>query len=504
VINVKSWISIAVSYPGRLLGCLAVACIGLFSCTQISERPEFNPQRWAPRSVHTEWNAGREGQQQSINAQAAAGQFGQPTQLFPKGKPYDLGDLIDLALLQNPDTRGAWEAAREAAAGWAIKRAPFYPLLTVSSDSGYERQIDLVPKHWGTLKDWQSVDLLTVNYELIDFGRRDAAAEAAYERLLGANYHFNRDLQKAVFEVERNYYLLDAERGALDAAHAVVKLAETDLRAVERRHSEGLATKPDLLLAQQRDARSAYELQNAELGVSDAEADLAIAVGLPVNSMPPIQTSGKVAIPAHLKDSVDDLINQAMMQRPDLAAAATNLRAKDAEVELARASMYPTLDLSSFYGTHAFNYRLSNPTTPQYTALGPEYAMMLTLKWDGFAGMEHVNSIEQAEDNREREKANLRALEIDVAGQVWRAYYAFETSFRKYRYALKLHAASQSAYDSNFRSFNYGLATIVDLLAAERDLADAKYTVIQSRADLLISAAAVAFSVGAVAPSVAP
>lgn len=161
--------------------------------------------------------------------------------------------------------------------------------------------------------------------------------------------------------------------------------------------------------------------------------------------------------------------------------------------------MYPTLDFTSYYGAHAFNYRLSNPATPQYTALGPEYGAMLTLKWDVFAGMEHVNSIEQAEDERESDRAHLRALEIDVAGQVWRAYYAFETSLRKYRYALKLLEASQSAYDSNLRSFKYGLATIVDLLAAERDLADAKYTMIESRADVLISAAAVAYSVGAIA-----
>ncbi|MBV8772870.1 MAG: TolC family protein, partial [Deltaproteobacteria bacterium] len=92
------------------------------------------------------------------------------------------------------------------------------------------------------------------------------------------------------------------------------------------------------------------------------------------------------------------------------------------------------------------------------------------------------------------------ATEIDVAGEVWRAYYAFETSLKKYHYGLKLLTASQSAYYSNLRGFNNGLATIVDLLSAERDLADAKYTMIQSRAEVLISAAAVAYALGAIAP----
>jgi outer membrane protein TolC len=502
VIRVKSSMRVFDSWvsPKWLLSCLASCCVALSACTAISERPEFDPERWAPRTAQTEWSPAASGQQVSIDVESTVEQFKRPAVPSSGGKGYDLPGLIDLALLQNPDTRGAWEAARVAAAGWAIKRAPFYPLLSVSSESGYERAINLTPKHWGTLKNWQSVDLLRLDYILVDFGRRDAAAESAREQLAAANVQFNRTIQTTIFAVEKNFYLLDAERAGLDAAHAVVALAETDLRAVQRRHAAGLATKPDVLLAQQRQAQALYELQDAELGVRDAQADLATAVGLQVNSMPNVQSAGIGTLPAALNASVDDLIHEAMQQRPDLAASVMSLRAKQAEVELARANMYPLLDLSSDYGSHAFNYTLSNPPTPQYTAMAPEYAAMLTLKWDVFAGMEYVNSIEQAKNARENERAQIRALQIDVAGQVWRAYYAFETAARKYRYAEALLAASQSAYDSNLRSFNLGLATIVDLLAAQRDLADAEYTIIRSRADVLISAAAVAYSVGIIGP----
>jgi outer membrane protein TolC len=484
--------------------CLSVACVYLSSCSRIAEQPEFDAERWAPATAQRQWSSAEWGGRESVNVESLLKQDIRPTQALAGGHPYNLAALIDLALQQNPDTQAAWQRARAAASGWAIKRAPFYPLLSVSGQSGYERMVDLVPKHWGTLKNWQSTDLITLDYMLIDFGRRDAAAEAARDELLAANFEFNREIQTILFEVEKSYYLLDAERAGLDAAHAVIKLAEIDLRAVERRHASGLATKPEILLAQQREAKSVYELQNAELAVSDAEAELAIAVGVRVDSLPPIRTSNMVSIPATLKISVDDLITQAIQQRPDFAAAITNLRAKDADVALARAEMYPTLNLRSYYGAHAFNYRLSNPATPQYTAMAPEYTAMLALNWDAFAGREHVNTIEQAENERAREKAHLRALEIDVASQVWRAYYAFETSIQKYRYAVKLLESSQEAYDANLHSFTYGLATIVDLLAAERDLADAKYTLIQSRADLLISAAAVAYTAGAIVPPAVP
>ncbi|MGH9343071.1 MAG: TolC family protein, partial [Terriglobia bacterium] len=157
-----------------------------------------------------------------------------------------------------------------------------------------------------------------------------------------------------------------------------------------------------------------------------------------------------------------------------------------------------------YYGSRAFSYRLSNPFTPQFTAVAPEYAATVTVRWDAFAGFEHVNEIGRANAMREEQRRRAQALELNVASEVWRAYYAFTTASKKYQYARALLEASGSAYDSNYKSFNHGLATIVDLLSAESDLADARYTLIRSTADVLISAAAVAYATGAAPPQSKP
>jgi outer membrane protein len=484
--------------------CVLLALAGVGGCAASGERPELNPSRWAPTAVQHEWQPGP-GQAIKLETalEAPSGFENNPPAHGAQPK-YDLPALIDLALSRNPDTREAWAAASAAAAGWGISRAPFYPTVRVDSQNGYERILDQVPKHWVTLKNWRSSDLLTVNYDLADFGRRDAAARSAREQLLAANLHFNRKIQEVVFAVEKSFYLLDAERANVAAAQAIVRLAITDRRAVERSRAQGLAAKPDVLLALQREARSRFELENAELGVSDAQADLAVALGVRVDTLPEIEGFGGQAVPATLSGAVDRLIDLAMRERPDLAAKVAAVRSREAALDLARASLYPTVELSGYYGSHAFNYRLSNPPTPQFTAMAPEYAASVALRWDAFAGFEHVNSIELAKAEREASRAELYRYQLDVASQVWRAYYAFTTALRKYQYAQALLAASQSAYDSNFGSFNRGLATIVDLLSAERDLADAKYTMVGSRADLLISAAAVAYATGAIPPQAHP
>lgn len=418
---------------------------------------------------------------------------------------YSLAELVDLALNSNPQTRRTWEAARAAAAEFGETQGPYYPFLSLDSDSGYQRFPDLVPKHWGVQKVWQSRDLMTVNYLLLDFGRRDAAARSAQEQLLAANFLFNQKVQEVVFEVERAFYTLDAAKASVSAAEAIVKMAHTDQIAASKRLAVGLATKPQVLLSVQREAQAEYDLQNARLTVSDAQARLAAAVGVEANSAPKIESLESLPIPKALGQSVDQLISAAMRQRPDLAAKAAQVRAAKADIDAAQASLYPTVAASGYYGFNGFNYKLSNPpTTPSLTAGVPDYAALVTLKWDLFTGFERLNSIRKAEAQREASRAELRALELDLVGEVWSAYYTFSTALKKYDYAVALLAASRSAYESNLKSYQHGLATILDLLSSERDVANARYALIQSKADVLVSAASVAFAIGAVPEEARP
>jgi outer membrane protein TolC len=122
----------------------------------------------------------------------------------------------------------------------------------------------------------------------------------------------------------------------------------------------------------------------------------------------------------------------------------------------------------------------------------------LGLKWDIFTGFRRLNVVRRAEADRETARAELKTLAIDATAQVWRAYYEFQSSLSRYNYAVSLLAASQESYDANLETYRQGLSTIVELLTAERDLANARYTIIQSKAELLTAYAAVAYAAGAV------
>jgi outer membrane protein len=64
--------------------------------------------------------------------------------------------------------------------------------------------------------------------------------------------------------------------------------------------------------------------------------------------------------------------------------------------------------------------------------------------------------------------------EVDAISSVWRAYYEFQTALSRWEYARALLAASQESYDANLDTYRQGLSTIVELLTADRDLANAR------------------------------
>jgi outer membrane protein len=476
--------------------------LALAGCATVEDRIEVNPRAFSPTTVEREW-APAQGSRELIGAATdAAAVSDMPAQ--DRGRPLRLAELISFALAENPASRGAWDSAQAKAAAAGEARAAFYPAISAESTSGYQRLVDLVPKHWGTLKTWQNRSIVSLDYDLIDFGRRDAQAALALNQLIAANLLFNRRVQEVVFKVERAFYQLDAAQAGVEAASTTLRLASSDRTDVERRQHHGLATQPAVLLARQREAQAEYDLENAKLNVSLAQAELAVALGVRADRVPEVEALKNQPLPASLGDDVEKMIDAALRGRPDLASKVSMLRSRQAGVQLARASLYPTFGLTTFYGEEAFNYRLSNPPTPNLTALAPEYGSGVTLNWELFTGFSRINSIRQAEGERDQAREELKSAELDVAANVWRAYFSYVTARRKYDYARALLAASQSSYDSNLKSYGRGIATIIDLLSAERELALARFAIIRSKAELLVSAAAVRFAIGATPPEAKP
>ncbi|MEO8606026.1 MAG: TolC family protein [bacterium] len=460
-------------------------------------RPAWQPQELAPPAPDRAWQPPEAAD--SYRAPRDAWRAGDAARALPEaGTTYDLPALVDVALRDNPTTRAAWETARAAAARYGQSLAPYYPTLSANGFASPNQRVmepDTGPAAL-TLR-WDKYEgAVRLTYTLLDFGRRAQSAETARQRLLAANFGFNRVMQDVVFSVQLAYYNLDAAQGLRTAAEQNLALARTVLTAADARLDVGLATRPEQLLAKQVEARAVYDLENAKVAVQDAQAGLALALGVPANQSPAIESLFDQPLPPDLEREVDVFIDDAVKDRPDLAARLAELRAAEAAIGRAKAEFFPSVGFRGAYGVQSWDYTVNNGAHVQNTQ--PAYSTVFTFDWTLFNGFDRLNALRAAESDAAAARAGLATAQLDIIAQVWRAYYEYRAAVRKLAFADALLAAAQDAYDANHKTYEHGLTNIVDLLTAERDLANARYTLVLSRAELLITAARVAYAAGAV------
>ena len=151
--------------------------------------------------------------------------------------------------------------------------------------------------------------------------------------MLTANFGFNDTHRRIIYQVAQTYYRLLNALGQEDAARASLTNAQTAQQAAEERLKLGLATLPDVLEARSATAQAQYDLQSA-LGAEEiARGDLATALGTRPTVVIHVQPTRKLAIPESIGDSVDQAIDHAFEQRPDLMQQMAEIRRANAGVK---------------------------------------------------------------------------------------------------------------------------------------------------------------------------
>jgi len=482
--------------PIRAAALILAASIA--GCASYAERPEITPDLYSAAAADSPWTpAAHELPQYHVAAVTQEiAQAASDDHSATAGARYDLPRLIDLALRLNPSTRQSWQAARSAAASYGIAQAPYYPHASFEADGGYNRLLFQVVPGPAVIKQWSASPMAELTYTLLDFGRRSADSELARQELAAANFGFNRTMQTVVYAVQSSYYALAAAQAAVQAATENVELARTDLEAVSRRVDLGLATEPALLLARESEAQAEFQLESAHTLVNDSRAGLAVAVGVAADEPLEIQSLDNQPVPKTLGKEVEQMITEAVRERPDLEAEAAKYRASEAAVKRSHAQWFPVLTADANYGEQAWWYTFSNSNTIK--SASPQYEALLTLRWDIFTGFSRIDDDRRTEANRKAERESVKSLELETIAEVWRSYYDFQTAVKKYQFAQALLAAAQESYNDNLDTYRQGLSTIVELLTADTALANARLTMVQSTAELLTSSATVAYAVGAV------
>jgi outer membrane protein len=399
-----------------------------------------------------------------------------------------LADVVSLALRNNPTTRVSWAQARAAAASYGVQRGRLLPSVNLGVTGQESKTLSSAVRYGGTRK--QLSPSLSLSYLLFDMGGRAGARHAAEEAAIAASFGHNAAVQTVVLQVESSYFSYMSTRNLLEAQQASLKEAQANLEAAQHRHDVGLATIADVLQAKTAVSQARLALETTQGALATVRASLAVAMGLPANApydvgAPPQPSIGTVSV------NVDSLIAEAVRDRPDLAQAEAAARGSRASVQATRAAGLPALTLNGNAG------RVYSDVS---AFTGGSYSMALSLSVPIFSGFSQQYSVQAARAQADAAQARADGLKQQVVQQVFTSYYALQTATQQVRTADDLLASASESEQVARGRYQEGVGTIIDLLTAQRALADARAQQAQARWTWLGALARLAHDAGVLSP----
>ena len=403
---------------------------------------------------------------------------------------YTLPELVDIAERNNPETRIAWEQAKQRAAAAGIARSALFPTVAALASASYSQYSLFVTRFYHQdLATFPAT--LSVNYTVFDFGARGSSVDQAAANLLAADFTFNDAHRRIILQVAEAYYRLLDAMSQEDAAQATLTDAQTVQQAIEARLANGLATLPDVLEARAATAQARYELASIQ-GLEDiAHGVLANVLGAAPSLPFRVENVSTAPLPAAVEEPVQTIIARALSQRPDLLAEIARLRSTDAAIRGARAAYYPRLGFSgdwghrNSYGSQNFNPFISSHIYP--------YSAQLNLSWTIFDGGARRNEVARAEAQRREAQAQAAVSRDQIENEIWTAYSNLKTAQGQREAADALLQAAEQSYSAATQSFQAGVRTFIDVTTAQRGLARARTAEATARVQVLIALADLAF-----------
>jgi multidrug efflux system outer membrane protein len=252
-----------------------------------------------------------------------------------------LQELIRLALKQNYDLQLATERIVAARAELAITRSNLFPQIGGNgSFTGGQENVGQSKYNFLTL----SADAA---FQLDLFGRLRRATEAARAQLLATEAARQTVVLTLVSDVAADYFTLLQLDLQLQITQDTVKSQIASVKLTNLRLSHGVATKLDVLQAQQ-------VLDTANASIPDLERQIAQeedAISILLGNYPQAVPRGLPLVAQTLPPEVPPGLPSSIIERrPDIREAEQNLVTANAEIGVAKAAFFPQISLTGGAG----------------------------------------------------------------------------------------------------------------------------------------------------------
>lgn len=388
-----------------------------------------------------------------------------------------LNEMVDEAIRDSPSLKAA--AARlQSAEGMAQQAGASRYIQAGMALSASETKVSYQYQAYAPPQNWNDYGSATLNFSYdFDFWGKNKAAvaaatsdfAAAQAESAAANLMLSTSLVQSYAELARLYANRDTAVTALDIRKKTVSL-------LQQRFSNGLETRGAVRQAEALSANAEAELLNVDESIALQKNALAALLGKGPDrgitiSRPNVKLQQTFGLP---KEAGIGLLGH----RPDVTASRWRAESAAKRIGIAKAQFYPDVSISSFIGYQSFGLNNLTKSGNDAGSIGP--AIYLPL----FTGGRLQGQLTMAQASYEESVANYNATVTqafhDVADVVTSSK-ALNGRLQKTQDAVN---AAQDAYQIANNRYRGGLATYLDVLAAEDALLGSQRALVnlQSRA----------------------
>jgi len=266
-----------------------------------------------------------------------------------------LQELIRTALKQNYDLQLATERINAARAALAVTRSSLFPQVAGNADFAGGKEGNFQTKY----------NFLTLAadaaFQVDLFGRLRRATEASRAELLATEAARQTVVLTLVSDVASDYFALLQLDLQLQVTKETVNTQIDSVKLTNLRLDHGVATKLDVLQAQQTLDTANAQIPDLERQIAQEENAISILLGnYPqdvARGLPLIEQPLPPEVPPGLPSSIIE-------RRPDIREAEQSLIAANAEIGVAKAAFFPQISLTgsgggSFGRSSAFSKLMS-------------------------------------------------------------------------------------------------------------------------------------------------
>ena len=297
----------------------------------------------------------------------------------------------------------------------------------------------------------------------------------------------------AELSVKQQYYAALAARESEAAAKAQLEQAEQQLKASAARVAAGVATKSDSL-------RSVIQVGNAQLAVLTSQNDLRVANASLTRVVGSATTV--TAIPEDTADVLTPIPGEAELEKmimdgPSVQLAAANVEAAKASKRAQKAAYMPTITMSYSFNLTQGSAAFSPSDVWLLTGSSPNRKNLnFNLQYPIFNGFTRESqSVNQDVALRNAEAQN-RDAQLAARANLTSLLRSAQNAEARVRVQMQAIAAADEDLRVQQQRYALGASTLLDLLASQTALNQARQALIQARFDGRVTRAQLAALLG--------